>query len=138
MLQPLGYNALDLDSAVRNLLTIFALSTAAGNDVVVTQNEVADFGRSVLEKISVKTILFPFEAMKKQLKPTESELQAFHKANPQLFMTLPQFKAKVVRFNYNSYMDQVKLAPDAVKKYYDSHSDESLSDYIIPDWDTQL
>ena len=90
----------------------------------MTQNEVADFGRSVLEKINVKTVLFPFETMKKQLKPTEAELQAFHKANPQLFMTLPQFKAKVVRFNYNSYMDQVKLAPDAVKKYYDSHKAE--------------
>ena len=30
----------------------------------------------------------------------------------------------MVRFNYNSYMDQVKLAPDAVKKYYDSHKAE--------------
>lgn len=124
MLQPLGYNALDLDNAVRNLLTIIALSSAVGNDVVVTRNEVADFERAILEKISVKTVLFPFDAIKKQLNPSEAELQAFHKANPQLFMTLPQFKAKVVRFNYNSYMDQVKLAPDAVKKYYDSHKAE--------------
>ena len=98
MLQPLGYNALDLDNAVRNLLTIIALSSAVGNDVVVTRNEVADFERAILEKISVKTVLFPFDAMKKQLNPSEAELQAFHKANPQLFMTLPQFKAKVVRF----------------------------------------
>ena len=34
--------------------------------------------------------------------------------------------------------DYTKIKNDAVKKYYELHSDESLSDYIIPDWDTQL
>lgn len=128
MLQPLGYNALDLDNAVRNLLTIFSLGNSAVNDVIVTENEIADFERSVLERCSVKTILFPYEAAKKQLKPTEEELQNFHKANPKLFMTDPQFKVKVVRFNYADYMDKVKLAPDAAKKYYDASKAEFTKD----------
>lgn len=128
MLQPLGYNALDLDNAVRNLLTIFSLGNSAVNEVIVTQNEIADFECSVLEKYNVKTILFSFDAAKKQLKPTDAELQNFHKANPKLFMTQPQYKAKVVRFNYANYLDKVKVTPEDVKKYYDANKAEFTKD----------
>ena len=124
MLQPLGYNALDLDRAVRNLLTIFSLGNSAVNEVIVTENEIADFERTVLERCTVKTILFPFAAARKELKPTEAELQNFHKANPKLFMTEPQYRVKVVRFNYADYADKVKLAPDAARKYYDANKAE--------------
>ena len=128
MLQPLGYNALDLDRAVRNLLTIFSLGNSAVNEVIVTENEIADFERTVLERCTVKTILFPFAAAKKELKPTEAELQNFHKANPKLFMTEPQYRVKVVRFNYADYADKVKLAPDAARKYYDANKAEFTKD----------
>ena len=124
MLQPLGYNALDLDRAVRNLLTIFSLGSSAVNEVLVTPNEIADFEQTVLEKYNVKTILFPFEAVKKQLKPTEAELQSYHKANQQQFMALPQFKAKVVRFNYTNYQDKVNVSAEDVRKYYESNKAE--------------
>lgn len=128
MLQPYGYNALDLDSAVKSMLTLNALSKLAVSDMIITANEVENFERTMLETYEVKTVLFPFEAARKTVKPTEAELQNFHKANPSSFMTLPNYKAKLVRFNFNSYLPKVVLAPDAVKKYYDANKAEFTKD----------
>ena len=124
MLHPYGYNALDLDNAVKSVLTLNALSKLAVSDVTVTANEVENFERTMLESYEVKTILFPFEAARKTVKPTEAELQNFHKANPSSFMTLPNYKAKLVRFNFKTYLPKVVLAKDAVQKYYEANKAE--------------
>ncbi len=124
MLHPFGYNALDLDNAVKSVLTLNALSRLAVSDVTVTANEVENFERTMLESYEVKTILFPFETARKTVKPTEAELQNFHKANPSSFMTLPNYKAKLVRFNFKAYLPKVVLARDAVQKYYDANKAE--------------
>ena len=124
MLHPYGYNALDLDNAVKSVLTLNALSRLAVADVTVTANEVENFERTMLERYEVKTILFPFEAARKTVKPTETELQNYHKANPSSFQTLPNYKAKLVRFSFKTYLPKVVLTKDAVKKYYDANKSE--------------
>lgn len=122
-LQPSGYNALDLDHAVRTFLTIGALGNLAAEDLVVTPDEVRNFALTMLEKYEVRTIRFPYASARKALNPSEADLKNYHKANSKDFMTLPEYKIKMIRFPYPAYEDKVKLPADAAEKYYKAHKD---------------
>ena len=122
-LQPFGYNALDLDHAVRTFLTIGELGKTATEDLVVTPDEVRNFALTMLEKYEVKTIQFSYADALKALKPTETDLKNYHKANSKDFMTLPEYKMKMVRIAFTAYEQKVKLPADAAIKYYDANKD---------------
>lgn len=123
-LQPFGYNALDLDHAVRTFLTIGELGKLAAEDLIVTPDEVRNFELTMLEKYEVRSIQFPYAAIRATIKPTEADLKNYHKANSKDFMTLPEYKVKMVRFAFPAYERKVKLPADAVKKYYNAHKDQ--------------
>ncbi len=125
-LKPAGYDASDLDAAVRDLLALMQIDRAAASEAIVTPDEVKQAQLSNGEKFDVRVARFHAKDFEKEVPITEEALMSFYTVNKNLFILPPKFKAEVVRFNYVSYeKDAAAQVSDAVvKAYYDKNQAE--------------
>lgn len=126
-LQPAGYNADDLENAVRIQLTVSSISKIIG-EPVVSESELNEFIKTNLEKYDVLGITFRTADFKAGITASPAELQEFYKNNQDLFMRPEQFKAEAVFFPYSTYAAKAVPSAKEIKAYYDSRKSEFEKD----------
>lgn len=119
-LQPEGYNANDLENAVRVQLTVSSLSKILG-EPVVAPGELDEFIKTNLEKYEALSITFKTESFKAGVKATDAELKSFYDSNKNLFMVPEQFKAEGILFPYAAYGAKSVPTAKEIKAYYDAN-----------------
>ena len=118
MLQPAGYNAENLENAVRILMTINSMPVLFENGVV-SPSEQMEFIKNDLETTSALSVVFSVDSFKKTIKPTEKELVAYYNSNKAKFMNPENYYAEAVVFNCSDY--KVKIDEKAVKAEYEKN-----------------
>lgn len=119
-LQPAGFNAADLEEAVRYQLTVSSLSTMIG-EPVVPQAELDEFIRTNLEKYDVLSIVCRTEDFKKAVNATPEDLQSFFNSNKKLFMIPEKFTAEAVVFKYSAYAAKAVPSAKEIRDYYNAN-----------------
>lgn len=125
-LAPSGYTAVDLDNAVRDLLTVMKVERLAASEVIVTPDEVKEYQLATSERLDVRVLRFNSKDFEAAVPVTEDALKAFYAANNQFFILPPKFQAETVRFNYANFdKAAAALVTDAmVKDYYGKNQAE--------------
>ena len=122
-LLPAGYNEKNLQEAVRLLLTADTLPSMLGN-TVISPAELEEALRDDLTAINAISISFTLDEFKKNIKPTDKELQAFYDANKGLFLASEKYKGEVVAFRFSDY----KVDEKGAKEFYNKNKQIILDD----------
>ena len=112
-LQPAGFNAKDLEEAVRMMLTFNALPQYLDNKVL-SPSEAEEALKNDLTTTEALKIVFKTDDFKKTVKPSAKDLQTFYNNNKGQFLSQETYKGETVVFRYNDY----KVSEKAAKDFY--------------------
>ena len=114
-LHPAGFNAKDLEEAVRMMLTFNALPQYLDNKVL-SPSEAEEALKNDLTTTEALKIVFKTDDFKKTIKPTAKDLQTFYNNNKGMFLSQETYKGETVAFRYNDYKVSEKAAKDFYNK----------------------
>lgn len=114
-LQPAGYNAKDLEDAVRVILMINEVANSYDNDVL-SPAEIQEALKNDLTTAEALAIVFTADKFK-PVNPAEKELKAFYESNKASFKSPEKYKGNAVVFYYKDY----KVNEKEAKAYYDKN-----------------
>lgn len=124
MLQPAGYNAEDLENAMKIILSIESMPVLF-DDGVYSPSEQMEYIKNDLETTTALSVVFDVNSFKVNIKPTEKDLTGFYNSNKAKFMNPEEYNAEVVMFNYGDY--KVKIDEKAAKADYEKNKSNLIT-----------
>lgn len=115
-LEKIGYSEKDMIDAFKSLMLIEKLNAFAVNNVVVTDQDLADFMVDMMTKINARKVVLPVDALQKSLNLTDDELLAYYSANPDSFMTQPVSDGVVAYLPYKGVQTEVVIDAEQVNE----------------------
>lgn len=98
-----GFDKADLDLAVRQGLVLKKLRERVTGWVVTTPNEIKEFYLNTNVKYEVQVAEFKAKDQIDKIKLTEKDVKSFFEMNAKDYQMPPEFKAEIVRFNYQDF-----------------------------------
>lgn len=86
--------------------------------------EVQSEGKLFTQTRDVRTITIDLNEFAKKVDLTDEEIQAFYKANPEMFTRPEQVKVAYIELSADELKKQIQISDEDVKKYYDEHLDK--------------
>lgn len=102
------------------------LLSTVGAAVSVSNKEITDQVQKQGTKVKLQYAVLTLDDVKKQVNPSEAELQAFYDANKQqLVNSIPERrKARYVVIDTAKIGENAQVSPEELQKYYNQHQDE--------------
>jgi len=113
----------DFEVSQREALLIQQLNSLITGSVKVSDAEVIEWFK--WENAAVNLNFFLMETDRyKDIAVTDEEIKAYFEAHKEDYKTDPALKVSYLKFDPQSYVDQVKIGDDEIREYYDENQTE--------------
>jgi peptidyl-prolyl cis-trans isomerase D len=120
-----GTTVTDFEQYVRDLVLQRKLFSTITAGAAVTPDEVEKTYRDQNLKVKFQYAFLKLDDVKKEIKPTETELSAYYKANQQVYQnTIPEKRqVRYIVLQDKDAESKVSVEPAELQNYYSSHQD---------------
>jgi peptidyl-prolyl cis-trans isomerase D len=128
----LNESVTDFESEIKDEITIRRLQALITGGVTISDQEVRDTYRKANIKIKFDYAVISAEDIAKSINPSDSELEAFFKANAARYAQAVPEERKITYFAFNESQIPGGVQPpsqQAVQQYYNDHA----ADFSVPD-----
>lgn len=125
-----GMSRQDFEGQLKKEILLNRLRQVVTGGVAVTDNEVRDSYRKQGAKIKIQYAVLKAEELRKQINPSDAELQDFFKKNAARYANAVPEKRKIQYIAFDSAQTgNPQVSPQEVQQYYNAHQ----KDYQVPD-----